>query len=160
VTSASTAVTLAASANPANFGAAVTFTATVSAVSPAAGTPTGLLTFFDGASPLASLNLDASGVATVVIEILSVGTHAITAAYSGDAHFQGSGSSPMTQVVDHAASASSLTASANPSVFGQPVTFTDTIVAALGTAPATGTVSFFNGATLLGTAALVDGSAN
>ena len=57
--------------------------------------------------------------------------------------------------MNQAGTTTSLVSAINPSVSGQPVTFTVTVMAA---APAsgtpTGTVSFFDGTTSLGTAAL------
>lgn len=55
-------------------------------------------------------------------------------------------------------SATSLRASVAPSVFGQPVTLTATVMSGSGT-PATGTVRFAEGTTLLGTQPLVSGVA-
>ncbi len=51
-----------------------------------------------------------------------------------------------------------LNSSANPSVFGQPVTFAATVSSAADTAP-TGTVTFSDGATSLGTGTLASGQA-
>ena len=65
-------------------GDAVTFTATVtSGGSPVTG---GTVSFADGATPLASnVPLDANGMVTFTTSTLSVGTHGITATYSGTA---------------------------------------------------------------------------
>jgi hypothetical protein len=51
--------------------------------------------------------------------------------------------------------------SSNPSKFGQPVTFTTTVTASVGSGRVpTGRVSFEDGTTLLGSAALVNGQAS
>ena len=50
-----------------------------------------------------------------------------------------------------------LTSSANPSTFGQSVTFTATVTAGLGTP--TGTVTFYDGTTSLGSVLLATGTA-
>jgi Bacterial Ig-like domain (group 3) len=51
--------------------------------------------------------------------------------------------------VNKAPTTSALTSSVNPSIFGQPVTFSVTIVAEFGGTP-TGEVTFKDGATILG----------
>jgi hypothetical protein len=76
----------------------VTFTATVSATSPAAGTPSGTVTFKDGGSTLGSGAL-AGGSATFSTSALTGGTHSITAVYNGDGNFNGSTSSALSQLV-------------------------------------------------------------
>jgi hypothetical protein len=87
------------SANPSVFGQSVTFTATVSVTSPAAGTPTGSVSFMEGASTLGSGSLS-SGVATFATSALAVGSHSITAVYGGDSNFSGSTSLILTQTVN------------------------------------------------------------
>src|SRR5262249_39015919 len=62
------------------------------------------------------------------------------------------------QVVNQAVTTTSVASSTNPSVFGESVTFTATVVATLGGTP-TGTVTFKDGATTLGTGALSSGQA-
>ena len=96
-----TAVT--SSANPAKGGQAVTFTATVSG---AGGTPTGTVTFKDGASVLAVRPL-AGGRSTLTIRTLSQGAHTITAVYSGSSSFAASTSQPLSQSVTAGPPASS-----------------------------------------------------
>jgi uncharacterized delta-60 repeat protein len=100
VAPATTATTLTSSVNPSAFGQSVTFTATVSAVAPGSGLPTGSVTFYDGASFVGTAAL-ISGVATATFSTagLTVGTHAITAAYGGDGNFNLSTSPSLTQVV-------------------------------------------------------------
>jgi hypothetical protein len=78
------------------FGAAVTFTATVT--TSAAGTPSGMVTFQDGASTLGTGML--SGVtATFTTSGLAGGVHSITAVYGGDTSFAGSTSPALAQTV-------------------------------------------------------------
>jgi CSLREA domain-containing protein len=84
-TKAATSTGLTSSSNPSDFGQIVTFTATVASF---AGTPTGTVQFKDNSTNLgAAVALNASGVATLSISSLSVGTHSITADYSGDLNF-------------------------------------------------------------------------
>ncbi|MFL5493853.1 MAG: Ig-like domain-containing protein [Gemmatimonadales bacterium] len=82
-----------------NPGDNVTFTATVTATPPAAGTPGGQVGFFDGATQIGTSNLNGSGVATLSTTGLASGSHSITAAYLGSTDFAGSTSSAITQVV-------------------------------------------------------------
>ncbi len=61
-----------------------TLTATIAST---AGAPTGTVQFLDGVTPLGSAVTLVNGVATLPIATLGVGTHSITATYSGDANF-------------------------------------------------------------------------
>jgi hypothetical protein len=147
------------SANPSAFGQSVTFTATVSAGAPGSGTPTGTVSFLDGASTLGTATLS-SGSATLTTGALAVGGHAITVVYGGDTNFSTSTSGALTQVVNQDGSAIGVVSSANPSVFGQSVTFTATVTAgAPGAGTPTGTVAFLDGATTLRTGTLSGGTA-
>ena len=69
----------------------MTFTATVSVNSPGAGTPTGSVDFFDGSNMIGAGTLS-GGTATFSTNTLTVGSHAITAAYLGDGNFSVSSS--------------------------------------------------------------------
>jgi uncharacterized repeat protein (TIGR01451 family) len=145
----STTTSLTSSANPAQYGQPVTFTAVVRASS---GTPTGTVTFEDGNTVLGTAALDYNGVATFTISTLSLGSHSITAVYSGDSNDLGSTSNAVSLTINQDSTTTTLTSSANPAVYGQPVTFTAT-VSSLYSTP-TGTVTFEDGNTILGTAAL------
>ncbi len=78
---------------------AVTLTATVAAVSPGAGTPTGTVTFFNGTTSLGTGTLNSSGVATLAISSVPIGNYSITAQYSGDTNFTGSTSTAIAASV-------------------------------------------------------------
>jgi uncharacterized repeat protein (TIGR03803 family) len=155
-----TTTVLASSATPSRFGQAVTFAATVTASTSGAATPTGTVQFqSDGAdlgSPVALVN----GVATMSISTLTVGGHAITALYSGDASDNPS-SGALTQTVNADNTSTSLTSSANSSVFAQALTLTATVMASTpGGGPPTGTVQFqSDGADLGDPVALINGVA-
>ena len=146
-----TTTTLASSSDPSTLGQAVTFTATVAG---GVVTPTGSITFSDGSTVLATIGLSSgSNVATFTTAALAVGSHTISASYGGDVNYTGSSSS-LVQSVDRAPTTTSVSSSANPSTLGQAVTFTATVAAqVLGTMP-TGTVTFMDGATPLGTVTL------
>jgi hypothetical protein len=90
ISQASSTNALATSSNPAPTGSNVTFTATLTAVAPGAGTPTGTVQFRADGSPLGPPVTLAGGVATLTTNSLSHGSHAITAEYGGDTNFLGS----------------------------------------------------------------------
>ncbi len=91
--------TLTASPNPSSIGASVTFTATVAAAASSV-IPSGSVTFLEGTTTLATETLNGSGVATFSTASLSLGTHAITAEYTGDSSFNDSASTALSQVVN------------------------------------------------------------
>ena len=156
IVAAPTTTSVAAMPNPSAFGQSVTFTATVTG----AGTPTGSVTFLDGSTTLGSGTLNGSGKATFVISTLAVGPHSITAVYGGNSTFSGSTSPVLTETVNKANTTTALIASPSSSVFGQSVTFTATISAtAPGAGTPTGTVTFKDGSTTLGTGTLSGGVA-
>jgi hypothetical protein len=154
VNQASTTTAVGSSSAPSIFGQSVTFTATVAAVAPGAGTPTGTVTFFDGATQLGTGTLDASGNATFAIASLAVGDHTITAKYGGSGDFAASTSSAFTQTVNQGGAVATITSSANPSVYGDTVTFQASVTGAANAATPTGSVTFKDGTATLGTVAL------
>jgi len=94
---------LASSANPSRYNQPLTLTATVSAAPPGSGTPTGIVTFVDGAVTLGAADLNPAGVAsfTVAAGQLAVGgEHSLTAVYGGDSRFGASASPPLLQAVE------------------------------------------------------------
>src|SRR5262249_61481601 len=93
-----TTVALQSSVNPAVTGQAVTFTATVAAVAPGAGTPTGTVTFKDGTVVLGTVAVGAGGQAALTTTFAAAGGHAIIAVYNGDANFAGSSQALTEQV--------------------------------------------------------------
>ncbi len=125
---ASTSTTVTSSQNPSTVGANVTFTATV--ISATAGTITGTVAFFDGATQIGTGALNGSGMATYSTTALTQATHSITAQYGGDSNYATSTSPAVSQVVNGSGTASTTTAlvsSLNPSTVGASVTFTATV---------------------------------
>jgi len=154
----STGTGLTSSANPSSAGQSVTFTATVSPAAPAAGTPTGTVTFKDGSTTLCAAVGLATGHASCTTSALSAGSHSITGVYGGNANFAGSTSSVLTQTVNKVATTTGMASSANPSSAGQSVTFTATVST---TGTPTGTVTFKDGsATLCAAVGLATGQAS
>lgn len=144
---ATAATVVASSQNPSSYNQPVLFTATVQPQF--GGAATGTVTFFDGFVSLGSANL-VSNVATLSVSNLSVGAHSVNARYAGDNNVSFSGSAAFSQTVNPSPTSVTLTSNANPSTYGQTVTFSANVTAAFGTLPAS-TVSFYDGTTLLGT---------
>jgi hypothetical protein len=92
-----TTTAVASSLNPSTSGESVTFTAKVTASSGPA--PTGTATFKDGGNVIGTKPLS-GGVAMLAYSALTVGSHSITATYSGSATDDSSVSPAQTQVVD------------------------------------------------------------
>ncbi len=148
-----TTTTLSSSPNPSTDGQAVTFTAVVGAA------PDGeTVSFMKGKTVLGTGTLS-GGSASFTTSTLKVGTNAIKAVYAGDSTFAGSKSKAVSQVVGKATTTTTLASSPNPSNFGQSVTFTASVTPQFSGTP-TGTVTFNNGSTKLGTAPLSGGVAS
>jgi sugar lactone lactonase YvrE len=159
VNRATTLITLVSSLNPSAIGRSVTFTATVIANSPGDGTPGGTVTFEEKGKVLGTITLDASGVATFATSALTAASHVITAVFAGNGSYQASTSGALTEVIKRTGTilgaSTTLLASANPSVYGQAVTFTATVKPLkAGVGIPTGTVSYMEGTALLGKATL------
>ncbi|MFZ0956870.1 MAG: Ig-like domain-containing protein [Candidatus Sulfotelmatobacter sp.] len=155
--SGATTTTLSSSVNPSVSGKPVAFTATI-AQQPGGAIPTGKVEFLNGTTVLATMTL-ASGSAKYVTSKLPLGTNPITAVYLGDSSHSGSTSPPVNQFVLEATTAT-LTSSANPSIYGNAVTFSATLTSAVGAPPNGEPITFMVGTTVLGTAALSNGTAN
>ena len=148
-----TTVSLASSANPTPVSAAVTLTATVSA---SGGTPTGSVSFYDGTTLLGTVALS-SGHASYTTSGLAAGSHSITATYSGDTNYSGGTSAAVVLSVGQITPTIAIVANVNPAIATSAVTFTATVSSSGGTP--TGSVSFYDGTTLLGTVTLTSGTA-
>ena len=144
----STVSGLSSSLNPSTFGSSVRFTATV------AGDATGAMTFSDGSMTLGTAILS-NGTASFTTSNLGAGSRKITAAYSGDANYLGSTSTPLIQTVNRSdSSITDLSSSQDTSGYGTPITFTTSLNHA-----ATGTVTFKDGSTSLGQGTITNGTA-
>lgn len=148
-----TTTTVSSTPNPSVFGQPVALHAVVEPVAPATGTPTGAVQFFvDGVPTGAPVALVDGETAPYAVSTLSRGSHVVTATYAGDVELSGSESGEITQVVNKAATKVTVESSAPTSVFGQPVTLTATVaVVAPGAGAPSGTITFKDGTTVLGT---------
>ena len=144
-----TTTSLSASANPITAGQSTTLTATVT------GTyATGTVTFKDGTVTLGTTPLSAS-VATLTPTFSSAGSHALTAVYNGDSAYATSTSSALSLTVNSFADTVTLAIGANPAYQYQNVPMTASVA---GFDPS-GTVTFLEGSTTLGSAPVSAGKA-
>jgi hypothetical protein len=132
------------------FGQAVTLTDTIPEENGVA--PTGVVSFYNGATLLGTAVPNASGVATLSTSALPTGVDSATAVLAADANYAQVTSNVVTETVSKTAGPDVLTSNNATPTFGQPVTLTDAIPVVSGIAP-TGLVSFYSGTMLLGTAA-------
>jgi unsaturated chondroitin disaccharide hydrolase len=150
IASAPTTTSVISSANPSVYGKSVTFTATVHPAS--SGAPTGTITFKDGAATLGTVAL-AGSTASFTTTTLAAQSHSIVATYNGDTHFASSNSPILTETITKAATSVVLTSSPYASRYGQPVAFYAAVKSATSGTP-TGTVTFKDGSTIIGTGTL------
>ena len=156
-----TTITLVSSKNPANLQDSITFTATVSGND---SSPSGAVNFLDAGTLIGSgtLTPGPNNLATVTFTTanLTLGTHPITAVYAGNTDFNPATSAVLNQVIQpvslgNQASLTTLTADLNPSAPKQLVTFTAQVqLPGVFATVATGTVTFLDGTTVLGTGTL------
>ncbi|MFZ0685028.1 MAG: FG-GAP-like repeat-containing protein [Terriglobales bacterium] len=146
-------ITVASSQNPSYVNEPVTYVAVVSG---GKGTPTGSVTFTQGAIVLGTVPLT-DGQASITTTLTEAAKYSVFATYTGDQNYRPRVSKEMQQVVNKYSTSVNLYSSADPSTQGQPVTFT-AAVNTLGPQPA-GKVVFFNGSTPMGFGNLIEGSA-
>jgi len=120
------------------------------------GIATGTVTFTDTASTgtvsSGPVNMGTASTATWVPAALSVGSHSISASYSGDPSFNASASTtPLNFTITKANAAPQLWASNSAIALGQSVMLQLTVGISVAPAP-TGTATFYSGKTMLGTA--------
>jgi ELWxxDGT repeat protein len=144
-----TATALTASLSSALSGQPVTLTAKVTAAVGAV-TPGGMVTFMDGTTYLGTAQLQ-NGVATLQARF-TPGAHAVTAAYYGNALFFGSNSGGVTVNVRKADTAVSL-GTPTFTADGRFLMLSASVgVKSPGAGAPTGTMTFYDGSTVLGTA--------
>jgi hypothetical protein len=148
-----TSTTLISSLNPAPSNHPITLTATVSPSS-----ATGAVTFLDSTKTLGSIPLS-GGSAFFATTTLQPGLHSLTATYSGDTNDSASTSPPLTETVPGAPTlptTTTLTTSVKSAMLGQKVTLS----AAVSPPDATGSVTFYDGADVVGVRTLSAGTAS
>ena len=150
------------------FGQPVTITATLVAASQAASPPSGTVTFLvDSVTQQPASNLNsATGTASITLTGLTGGKHTITASYSGDnaGFYSSTSASALTVTVATVTTTTTVSVTApdsnptaaNPSTTANVQTVTLTaFVTPLFSGTPTGTVTFYSGTTVLGTASVV-----
>ncbi|MBD9510839.1 Ig-like domain repeat protein [Ensifer sp. ENS10] len=145
--------TITASASDSNpvLGTSVTLTATLAG----GASPTGTVTFKNGSTTLGTGSVSGT-TAAFSTAALAVGAQSITAEYSGDGNNAAAVSAAVTVTVGQVAPTVTVSASNSNPVLGASVTFTASLV---GGASPTGSVTFKNGSTTLGTGSVSDTTA-
>jgi PKD repeat protein len=129
----------------------VTFTAQIQHTGPQM--LTGTVQFLDSGVSIGSASVNSSGQASLTTTSLAVGAHFIVGYYQGDTNFAPSNSLGVHVTMNKAGTTLALASSTNPSTLGQSVTFTATITPQYA-GQASGTVTFNDGATALGSGAV------
>jgi hypothetical protein len=152
-----TTTTLSATPNPSTVGQLVTLSAQVTPFITGGPTPTGSVAFFDGGTLIGSGTLDATGKAVLSSSTLPGGTYTFTARYAGNADYITSSALPVLQTITPADTVITLSVDPNSANAGSVFTLTASIgVTTPGTTVLISgtTVTFFDGATVLGTTAV------
>lgn len=114
-----TSTTISASPTSTVYGQTVTLNANVAASD--GGTPTGSVIFTEGGTTLGTAPVDGSGNASLDVTTLGVGSHSITAKYSGDDDYSATSSAPASVTVAKATAVVSLSSANTNTVAGQAV---------------------------------------
>jgi hypothetical protein len=150
-------LSITASSASVNVGEPVTLTATLTAPGgPAAGVPTGTVTFVDSDGlPIgfAALSGTTPDVATLTTNALSIGTHNLVGAYFGDANFGGAESAMLSVTVLGDPTITTLHATTKHVRVGKSVTLTAKVSGSPNSRPV-GSVSFSDDSSLLGSTTL------
>ena len=155
-----TTTTLKASPTTTTPGQEVTFTATVAGSSQTSPDPTGTVTLTNTAvSPAETIGtIDLTdGTGTYSTTSLTAGTYTVVGSYSADSVYDASTSSAVTVTINAPVKATIALSVPATAVAGSSVTFTATVSGSSGTP--TGTVTFEDGTTGLGTGTLSGGQA-
>lgn len=154
-----TTLAVATSASPVYYGKSVTFTVTAVGAS---GVPTGSVSILVDGTTTYAATLTAgtsASTATVTTSSLAVGTHLITAHYGGDGTHDEADSSSIQQVILQTyATTSTLVCTPLIAKIGSTISCTDSIAASTG--QPSGTITYYDGTTALGTATATNGSAS
>ena len=113
---------------------------------------TGSVTFTDGGKSIGTAFLNANGIASLSDSTLTPGSHTIVANYAGDSNINASSSTPLTVIVKELTQVT-LASSANPTSTLSSIVLTATVTNS-GVGVPTGTITFTDGSTQLGTATL------
>jgi hypothetical protein len=106
----------------------------------------------DGSTALGTGTLNSSGVATLNVSFSTPGNHPLTVSYPGAGFFQAATSNTVNETVNTLGTTLGLTSSVNPVNVNANTVLTATATSTSGTP--TGTITFLDGTTVLGTAPL------
>ena len=138
------------------YGQSVTLSATV-APSSASGT----VSFYYGGTNLIGTGNLSGGSASISVNNLAANTYSLSATYNGDATYCTSTSTnSISLTVSQSTPTIGLVSNLNPSTYGDNVTFTCTVTNPNSFGFPTGTITFKDGATTIGTGTLSQASAN
>jgi sugar lactone lactonase YvrE len=114
---------------------------------------TGLVTFVEDSVSIGVGTLDANGVATISIPVLTAGSHTFVANYAGDGLDLASSAAPFVEVVQLRPTTDALTSSTTSLSGGQQLTLISVIrpTGTIGSVAPTGTVTFMSGSITLAT---------
>jgi sugar lactone lactonase YvrE len=146
---ATTATAVTASPSPAVLESPVSFAARVTGNG---GVPTGTVAFSADGASMGTATLDSTGAATLSYGALALGTHSLAASYAGDANDSPGASPAASLVVTTIPTATALGTSSTTGASAQ-VTLVAAVAGAAGPTP-TGTVTFNDGTTAIGSATL------
>lgn len=132
----------------------------IATVTSAYGTPTGSIAFTDNGTALATQALLA-GTTNLTYTGAGAGTHSITATYAPTGSFAASAAS-CSEFVNALPTTSILSVTPTTSTYASPVTLTATVAPATPPGPSTptGTVTFYNGSSVIGISTLAGGVAS
>ncbi|NOV02651.1 Ig-like domain-containing protein [Paenibacillus planticolens] len=141
-------------------GEPVTFAATVTNSNGSPAASSGTVTFQEGSNVLGTEMVNGSGVAAFTTSVLPVNGYSVTATYNGDVQHSPSTSSSLSQFVLGIPTEVTVAASPGSTTYGNSVTLTATVANGLPSLLGpTGTVTFKEGSTVLGTGTLSSGIA-
>ena len=161
VTQAATTPSVAAQPSSVTYGDLSSSVLTATVTPQYAGTPTGTVTFTSGGTSLCTVTLPTDTCTTPTGVQLPVGTHAVTASYSGDANFAAStATTPAVITVTQATSTTAVSVTPDSVAYGgeDAATFAVTVTPQYG-GTATGSVTVSAGPTALCTVILTTTSA-
>jgi len=122
------------------------------------GSATGTVSFYDNGTLWQTAPV-LNNTAQITVSGFAVGSHSLTATYGGDSNFSGSSAPAVSLVVTQAATSVTLVSNANPSFYGQGVTYTATVGLSFNGSTPSGAITFYDGATVLWSGFLSKGSA-
>ena len=141
-----------------SFGDAITLNTKLQSNAPTNIPFTGSVGIYDNTNTLiTTATLSANGTIKAILNGLTTGSYTYTVQYAGDASHTAITSSAFTVVVDPAATSTSLATSANSLAFGQALTLTATVSSKSSGGTPTGTVTFFDNGSPIGSAVALSG---